>query len=269
MKDINAFLQKERYTFADLCRIMEILRSEHGCPWDREQNHKSIRNNFIEETYEVVEAIDNEDTVLLREELGDVLLQVVFHAQIKAEESEFNIDDVTAGICKKLIMRHPHVFASTKAQTSKEVLHNWEEIKKEEKKRKTTADSMRSVPPMLPALMRAQKVGASAAKIGFDFPTANDAAAKIYEEADETKEALLHGDIERLTEEIGDLLFAVTNTARISGVDSERALNLATEKFINRFEKTERKASEIGADFSKMTLEEMDILWEKVKSDEK
>ena len=164
---IEALLTKERYSFGDLVDIVEILRAPGGCPWDREQTHASIRKDFIEETYEVIEAIDKNDKALLREELGDVMLQVVFHAQIEREEGAFDVDDVANDICAKLIHRHPHVFGDVKAETSEKVLDNWEKIKGEEKSRVTVTDKLVAIPPMLPALMRASKVGKKAAC--FDF----------------------------------------------------------------------------------------------------
>lgn len=271
MDDVKKLAQKGSYDFSDLCDIMRILRSEGGCPWDREQDHKSIRNNFIEETYEVIEAIDTGDMKLLREELGDVLLQVVFHARMEEEAGTFDISDVANDICVKLISRHPHIFADVKADTSEAVLSNWEKIKKEEKSRRTVTDTLRSVPFMLPALMRAQKVGKSAAKVGFDFPDAAQAMKKVYEEAAETEQVMSGStpDAERLFEEIGDLLFAAVNVARLCGVDSESALSSAADKFISRFEKIEQKAANENRELSQMTLREMDLLWDRVKNNEK
>jgi len=262
-REIERILEKkENYDFYDLCAIMGILRGEGGCPWDREQTHESIKMNFIEETYEVAEAIDNKDADLLCEELGDVLLQVVFHAQMEREKGVFDIDSVTRKICKKLILRHPHVFSDVDASTAEAVLKNWDAIKAEEKHRDTAADKMNSVPPMLPALMRAQKVGKYAAKAGFDFDSAKAALLKVYEEADETEKALGTPDA---AEEIGDLLFSVVNTARLAGVDAEEALNNATGKFIKRFAATEAKITEDGKIMSDMTLAEMDLYWNGVK----
>ncbi|NLK39571.1 MAG: nucleoside triphosphate pyrophosphohydrolase [Clostridiales bacterium] len=270
--DIKTLLKKERYDFSDLVTIMAILRSEEGCPWDREQDHKSIRNNFIEETYEVIEAIDTDDIKLLREELGDVLLQVVFHARMEEELGNFDIHDVANDICAKLISRHPHIFADVTAKTSEAVLQNWEKIKQKEKSRETVTSNLRSVPFMLPALMRAAKVGKNAAKVGFDFPDAEGAMSKVYEELEEVRELLAKGEGESSTgldEEIGDLLFAVVNLARKAGVDGEAALNRATDKFICRFEKIEKRAAYEGRELAKMSLEEMDSLWDRIKMGEK
>ena len=255
-------LGKAKYDFADLCRVMEILRGEGGCPWDREQTHESIRKNFIEETYEVVEAIDTKDAHLLCEELGDVLLQVVFHTQIEREAGRFTIDDVTDGIVKKLIYRHPHIFADTTAETAETVLDNWDKLKAKEKHRDTVTASMRSVPRPLPALMRAEKVGKRAAKVGFDFATAADAAVKI---AEETNEVLTATDATR-AEEVGDLLFAAVNVARKCCVDPERALSGATDKFIDRFAAVEDAVRADGKRMEDLPLSVLDTYWDRVKA---
>ena len=255
-------LGKEKYDFTDLCRVMEILRGEDGCPWDREQTHESIRKNFIEETYEVVEAIDTKDAHLLCEELGDVLLQVVFHTEMEREAGHFTIDDVTDGIVKKLIYRHPHIFADTAAETADKVLENWDALKAKEKHRDTVTSSMRAVPRPLPALMRADKVGKRAAKVGFDFATAADAAEKI---AEETSEVLTATDATR-AEEVGDLLFAAVNVARKCGVDPERALSDATDKFINRFEAVENAVRADGKTMESLPLSALDAYWDRVKA---
>lgn len=258
-------LKKEKYNFDDLCTIMEILRGEGGCPWDMEQDHKSIRGNFIEETYEVIEAIDTENTDLLREELGDVMLQVVFHARMEEEVGSFNINDVANDVCKKLIVRHPHIFADVEADTSEQVLKNWENIKNQEKARKTTTQSLMSIPPSLPALMRADKAGEKAAKVGFDFSTAEEAIAKIDEEVAEFKEAVAKGDSVQVEEEFGDLLFSAVNSARKLGIDSEKALTFAVDKFISRFAEMESEITKNGGNVAEMTMEELDKVWEIVK----
>lgn len=257
----KALLNKERYDFGDLCDVMEILRAPGGCPWDMEQTHKSIRENFIEETYEVVEAIDTDDKTLMCEELGDVMMQVVFHAQIEAEQGGFTMEDVTTGVCEKLIYRHPHVFADTVADTSDEVLVNWDKLKNAEKHRETVTDSLRSVPKQYPALLRAQKVGKKAAKVGFDFACAEDAAKKITEETAE----LLSAKEEDRFEELGDLLFAVVNTARQYGISAEEALAKATDKFISRFAEVEEGVIKDGKDMTKLSLEELDTYWDAAK----
>lgn len=260
------FTIKENYKFEDLLKIMEILRSENGCMWDRAQDHHSIRRNFIEETYEVCEAIDNEDVDLLREELGDVLLQVVFHTRIEEEKGTFNIDDVADGICKKLIYRHPHIFGSVDVASTEEILNNWDELKKAEKGQESTTDTLNSVARSLPALIRAEKVQHKAAKVGFDWDDISGALEKVQEELDEVKRAA-NGDGD-LPEKIGDLLFAAVNVARFADTDPEGALNATTEKFIRRFSYVERAAAAQGKSMEDMTLREMDDLWNEGKSKE-
>ncbi len=260
---ISYLTKKQSYTFEDLIYVVEVLRSPVGCPWDIEQDHHSIRNDLIEEAYEVIEAIDTDNTELLREELGDVLLQVVFHAQIESESGSFGIDEVANDICKKLIHRHPHVFGEVVADTTDKVLSNWEKIKSEEKDRRTVTDKLRAVPPMLPALMRAQKVGKKASC--FDFANAEEVLLKLDEEAAELKEAIESGDGDAITEEVGDLLLTVTSLCRKLGVDSERALNGATDKFISRFERVERAVIERGGDIKSMSFEELDAIWSNIK----
>ncbi len=260
---IRTLLEKDKYFFDDLVTVVELLRSEGGCPWDIEQTHKSIRNDFIEETYEVIEAIDTENPELLREELGDVMLQVVFHARISEEDKQFTIDDVANDICVKLIHRHPHVFSDVVADTSAEVLKNWEAIKSEEKSRVTVTDKLRAVPPMLPALMRATKVGKKAKC--FDFPTAEDVMDKISEELVEVSEAMGEGNSEHIAEEIGDLLLSVTSLCRKLGVSAEEALNVATDKFIDRFERVENEVLVQNKEINSCSLEELDSIWDKIK----
>lgn len=251
------------YTFDDLVTVVELLRSEGGCPWDMEQTHKSIRNDFIEETYEVIEAIDTEDPVLLREELGDVLLQVVFHARIEQEQDVFGMEEVSNDICAKLIHRHPHVFGTVEVENSAEVLKNWEAIKGEEKQRITMTDKLRAIPPMYPALMRAQKVGKKAAC--FDFANADEVYQKLDEEIAEVKAAAVGGDQAAVEEELGDLLLTVTSLARKLGVKSEEALFHATNKFIDRFEKVENAVIEAGKDMETLTMAELDAIWDTIK----
>ena len=258
-------LAKDTYTFEDLRDVLRVLRAPGGCPWDMEQDHKSIRENFIEETYEVVEAIDAGDLDLMREELGDVLMQVVFHTQMEEEAGTFSMEDVTTEVCKKLIYRHPHVFADTVADTSAEVLVNWEALKNKEKSRETVTDTLLSVPKQYPALLRAQKVGKKAAKVGFDFPSPEEAAKKITEE---TAELLTATDETRM-EELGDLLFAVVNTARQYGISAEEALAKATDKFISRFSKVEEGVISDGKVMSELSLEELDSYWDKIKITDK
>lgn len=268
-KEINELKKKlteeEHHSFGSLLELVTVLRSAQGCHWDREQTHKSIRMDLIEETYEVIEAIDTDSPTLMCEELGDVLLQVAFHAELEREAGHFSMDDVTDGICAKLIHRHPHVFADVSADTSEKVLDNWDKIKKEEKGRKTAASSMESVPPALPALMRAQKVGKVAAKNSFDFPDTDSAFEKIGEETREVREALDSGDGERIAEELGDLLFAVVNVCRKAGVDAELALTRASDKFVRRFTEVERCVSEQNLTMPELKMEELDAIWDKIK----
>ena len=261
---VKALLAKERYSFEDLVDIMTLLRGEGGCPWDREQTHQSIRNNLIEETYEVIEAIDTENPELMREELGDVLLQIVFHADMAKEEGTFEIGDVTDEICKKLIHRHPHVFGDLVAETSGKVLEAWEAIKSEEKSRKTVTDKLTSIPHMFPALMRATKVGKKASC--FDFPDAESVMDKISEELVEVSEAMASGDKDAIAEEIGDLLLGITSLCRKLDVDAEKALSDATDKFIDRFSKVEEAVIAEGKDITQCDIYELDAIWTQNKS---
>jgi len=262
-ENVNMLLEKERYGFDDLVLVMRLLRGEGGCPWDIEQTHKSIRKDFIEETYEVIEAIDTDNPVLLREELGDVLLQVAFHSEIESEEGRFDIYDVTNDICAKLIHRHPHVFGEVKVSNSDDVLVNWDKIKGEEKHRETLTDKLRAIPPMLPALMRAQKVGKKASF--FDFETADQVFDKLYEEIEELREAMQSKNQDDIAEEMGDLLLTVTSLARKAQVDSELALTNATNKFIDRFEKVEKTVNSQGKNVEEMTMKELDEVWDGIK----
>lgn len=260
------FQQKDHYEIQDLLDIMKILRSPEGCPWDREQTHHSIRSNFIEETYEAIEAIDTEDRVLLQEELGDVLLQVIFHAQMEEETQSFTFADVVDGICKKLIIRHPHIFSDVTAHTSDEVLKNWDAIKMRTKSQRTQGQAMDSVSKALPSLMRSSKIQQKAAKVGFDWPDVKGAMEKIAEEMEELREAIEENDVQHQEEELGDVLFSVVNVARFLKIDSEHALSKACDKFVQRFSKVEQMANEKGLDMKEASLEELDALWEKAKT---
>lgn len=262
------FKQKKQYGMDDLLHIMELLRAPGGCPWDREQTHQSIRKNFIEETYEAVEAIDTGDTALLKEELGDVLLQVVFHTQMEHEQGRFSFDDVCDGICKKLILRHPHIFSDTLAATSAEVLRNWEDIKKQEKQHTTQTQVLSSVPRTLPALMRSEKIQHRAAKVGFDYPDAHRAFADMCSEVEELEQAMESGKQEAVFEELGDLLFSVVNVSRFVSVDAEHSLEKACDKFTARFEQVELLAGSRNIDMSKAGIDLLDILWQEVKNKE-
>ncbi|MFZ5974585.1 MAG: nucleoside triphosphate pyrophosphohydrolase [Bacillota bacterium] len=259
--------ERERFGFDALIAIMDRLRGEGGCPWDREQTHQSLRQYLIEETYEVLEAIDNEDDEALLDELGDVLLQVVFHARIAKEQGRFDDRDVTTAVCQKMLRRHTHIFGDAKAETPEDVLVNWEAIKRDEKKQETQAEVLKSVPRNLPALVRSEKVQGKAAQIGFDWDDALKALEKVFEEAREAGEELRRGESGRIKEEIGDLLFAVVNVARLAGVQSELALKAATEKFIDRFGHMEKLAGKEGSGLNGMPLSEMDALWDRAKKE--
>ena len=260
-----AFEFKDRYDINDLREIMTLLRSENGCPWDRVQTHDSIRTDFIEETYEVLQALDNNDTENLKEELGDVLLQVVFHSEIEREAGTFDFDDVCNDVCQKLVIRHPHVFADVSADTPEEVLKNWEAIKAETKGRKKAADSIESIPRALPALIRSRKVQKKAADYGFDWSEVSGALDKVSEELVEVSDAIAEGDQAHIDEELGDLLFAVVNVSRFTHTDAEQALTAATDKFAARFIVCEKLAQERGIDMKQCTLEELDKLWDEAK----
>ncbi|WP_165000679.1 nucleoside triphosphate pyrophosphohydrolase [Xylanivirga thermophila] len=253
----------ERFDLWHLVEIVDKLRSPGGCPWDREQTHESLKQCFIEETYEVLEAIDKADDDKLVEELGDVLLQVMFHTQIAKEQGRFDIIDVTTGVCKKMIGRHPHIFGDVYVKDADEVVTNWEAIKKREKEFTTHTQVLRDIPNNLPALMRSYKVQKKAALVGFDWDDIKDAFAKIDEELDELKEAYKQGQQNDIEAELGDILFAVVNVARFLKVQPEIALSSTVEKFINRFEYMEMHAKR---SLDEMTLDEMDELWNEAKS---
>ena len=260
------FQRKDHYNIDDLLEIMKILRSPEGCPWDREQTHESIRQNFIEETYEAIEAIDTKDTELLKEELGDVLMQVVFHALMEEEAGKFDFSDVADGVCHKLIIRPPHVFGNVVAADSDQVLKNWDAIKMETKAQKTQSEVMDSVSKALPALMRSQKVQKKAAKAGFDWEDISGALDKVSEETEELKQAIDNSSQEHCLEELGDLLFSVVNVSRFLDLDSEYALTVACDKFIDRFKSVEFLASQRGINMKEASLRQLDALWEEVKA---
>ena len=255
------FQYKDSYDVNDLVEIVRILRSPGGCPWDAEQTHESIRRDFLEESYEVAEAIDEGSTEHLKEELGDVLLQVALHTRIEEEQGTFNLDDVADGVCRKLIYRHPHVFGDVSVSGTGEVLTNWEALKRKEKHQATHTDALNSVARSLPALWRAEKVQKKAKKAGFDWPDVSGAVDKLSEELTEFKAAVSENS--NVEEELGDLLFSAVNAARFVKVDPEAALQKATEKFIARF----RRVEELAGDrpMEDMTLEELDKLWEQAK----
>lgn len=259
-------MEEKKYTLDDLVQVIRILRGESGCPWDRVQTHTSIRQDMLEEAYEAADAIDKGNMENLCEELGDVLMQVVFHAEIEAEKGGFTMEDVIRGICEKMVYRHPHVFGNgeVQADTPEQVLVNWEELKKKEKHTETQTEVMKAVPDALPALIRARKVQKKAADVGFDFYEAGGAFEKVQEEIRELEEAVrLQDGTEE--EEFGDILFALVNISRFLKINPEFALTKATKKFINRFEYVEKSALLQGKNLPDMTLEEMDLLWEEAK----
>ena len=261
------FPEKEKYDFADLRRVMRILRAPDGCPWDREQTHASIRNDLLEESYEVVDAIDRASNADLCEELGDLLMNVIFHADLAEDEGAFSFDDVVDGIVRKMVYRHPHVFGDVTAKTAGEVLSNWDTLKRAEKSQETYTDTLESVPRAFPALMRAKKVQKRAAKAGFDWPDATGAWDKLSEEMAELQAAQAAGDPAAVQEELGDLLFSVVNVSRFLKVDAEQALAAATDKFIGRFAAVEALAAARGVDMGTASLAELDKLWDEVKQD--
>ena len=251
--------------FNDLLEIMDRLLGEEGCPWDREQDHFSLKRYLIEECYEVLEAIDNKNEDELLEELGDVLLQVVFHAAIGKKEGYFNINDVIKSICDKMVNRHPHIFGDIEADTSIKVKQNWDEIKKKEKGYVSYVEELKHIGKNLPALLRAEKVQVKAAKVGFDFPNIEIAMDKVIEEISEVKSVYKGPNKAKILEEIGDLIFSSVNIARFLDIDPENALNYTIDKFISRFEQIEISAINSGKKLEDMTIYEMDCLWEKTK----
>ncbi len=265
MLHLNIDGKKEKFDFNEFIEIIRILRSPGGCPWDIEQTHKSIRNDFIEEVYEVADAIDRSSNTDLCEELGDVLLQIALHSQMACEEKAFDISDVIDTVARKMILRHPHVFGEVKVENSAEVLSNWDKIKMVEKSQTTATDTLKSVPAAFPALMRAAKVQKRAAKVGFDWEDYKGALQKIEEETAELKKAIEKDDKKEISEEFGDLLFSAVNLSRFLKVDSEEVLNSATNKFIDRFEKVENLATERGIDMKTASLTELDKLWDEIK----
>lgn len=259
------FVLKDKYNIDDLVAIIKVLRAPGGCPWDREQTHESIKKNFIEETYEVVEAINKQSTDMLREELGDVLLQIVLHSEMESENGNFSFDDVVNDIVQKLVVRHPHIFGEVVANNTAEALNSWDAVKLKTKGQKNQTESMLSVPRELPALMRAQKIQHKAAKIGFDWDNVGGAVDKLYEEIDELKTAMEQGKRFDIEDEFGDVLFSCVNIARFIDVDSEEALTASTDKFMSRFSLVEQMASEQGIDMKSSSIEELDRLWDKAK----
>lgn len=252
------FVRKPQYGYEDLLEIIRLLRSEDGCPWDKAQTHQSIRRGLLEEAYEAAEAIDNDDPVLLKEELGDVLMQVVFHADIESDAGRFTIDDVCDGVVKKLLFRHPHVFGSACEDSPESVPVSWDKLKRQEKGQKTVADSMDSVARSLPGLWRAEKLQSKAASAGFEWPDVQGALDKLEEEVAELRRAVEEGG--DVPEELGDVLFAAIKVGRFCACDPEDAVNGTCEKFIRRFRAVENGAAAQGREVSQLSLEEMTAL---------
>jgi len=257
------FEEKEMYSYADLLEMIRVLRSPDGCPWDRVQTHESLRRGMLEEAYEAVEAIDLKDPALLCEELGDVLMQVVFHASLAQDAGQFTMDDVVDGVVKKLLYRHPHVFGELQAHTPEQVLVSWDQLKRREKGQRSTADAMDSVARSLPGLWRAEKILSKAAKAGFDWPDAAGALDKLSEETGELREAVEQQS--NVSEELGDVLLAAVKVGLRAGVDPEEALSDACEKFIRRFRLTEEAAAAGGQALSELSGPELTALWKRVK----
>jgi tetrapyrrole methylase family protein / MazG family protein len=258
---------------AEAVRIMARLRAEGGCPWDRQQTHQTLKRSLVEETSELLDAIDDREDAALRDELGDVLLQVIFHAQIAADEGRFDVQDVAQNLCEKLVRRHPHVFGQAGAATADQVTAQWEEIKKLERKAKGKvpgADgALAGVPRHLPALARAHKIQDRAAKAGFDWPDSRGVLDKIEEELSEVRQAMAGGDQDEAREEIGDLLFAVAKLSRYLGHPPEEALHQTIRKFERRFTRMEQWLAEQGKTVESCGLAELEVLWKRAKQEER
>ncbi len=253
-------------SFQKLLDIMATLRSEHGCPWDREQTKDTLKKYLIEEAYEVIEALDEKDPEKVKEELGDLLFQIAFQCQLAKEAGEFGMEDVIKKISEKMIGRHPHVFGDAQFESSEEVLKQWEERKKEEGKQRESI--LEGIPRELPSLLKAHRVQSRAAKVGFDWEHLDDVSAKLYEELKEFGRAIERGGKEEIEEELGDILFSLVNVSRFLRVNPEEALKKTIRKFIARFHSIEKKAARSGRKLSEMSLEEMDKLWNEAKDEE-
>ena len=260
-----SFVCKERYNLADFVQLISFLRSEEGCPWDRVQTHESIRRNFIEEAYEAVEALDQGELSHMREELGDVLMQVLFHTDIERAAGHFDIDDVADAACKKLVNRHPHVFGTPEQRSAGQ---DWEAEKRRERGQTTVTEAMESVSRALPGLWWAEKLQGKAARAGYDWPDTETAFQKLPEETEELRAAIRSGDRDAMEEELGDLLFAAVKVGRFCGIDPEQAIRRSCEKFIRRFAGVEQAALDAGKRLEDCTLDEMLIYYQNVKNQE-
>lgn len=253
--------------FEKLVEIMTALRGEKGCPWDKEQTRESLKPFLVEETYEVLEAIDEGNPEKIKEELGDLLFQIIFHCQIAKERNEFDMNDVVRKISEKMIGRHPHVFGEATYETSEEVLKQWEERKKEEGKGRESI--LEGIPKELPSLLKAHRIQSRASRVGFDWKQVEDVVEKLDEELKEFREALERKDQQEIEDELGDVFFVLVNISRFVGVNPEDALRKTISKFISRFRYIEMKSAEAGKSLSGMSLEEMDALWDEAKGKEK
>lgn len=255
--------------FESLVEVIATLRGENGCPWDREQTHSSLKSTLIEETYETVEAIDSGNPDKLKEELGDLLLNIMLQAQIASENNNFDIYDVIDTLTEKLIRRHPHVFGDVNVENAEDVVKNWEAIKSQESGYEDRKSVLDGIPNALPALLRGQKIQKRAARVGFDWDNISDVVAKVDEELTEVKESLPTNDPEAIEMEIGDLLFAVVNLCRFIDLQAEETLRKSNRKFITRFKRMENELEKQGKTLTEQTLAELDEIWEEVKKDEK
>ncbi len=256
---------RKRFDMDDLVAVMKRLRAPDGCPWDKEQSHESLLTNLLEESYEFIGAVRDGDTAHMYDELGDVLLQVVFHAEIARQHGDFDIGDVTTAITGKMIERHPHIFGSVRADTSAQVLENWDAIKRKQRGIRSVSESMRDVSTGLSASMRAEKVQHKAAKVGFDFPDALSALGKVHEEAEEVRDCLVRQVDPEM--ELGDLFFSAVNVCRLCGKNPDIALHTSTDKFVDRFTKMENSVRKAGKSIEALTLSEMDVYWEAEKQE--
>lgn len=259
---MTASKQKTSEQFIQLLEIMEKLRT--SCPWDKEQSHQTLIPYLIEETYEVIDAIEREDNLHLREELGDLLFQIIFHSQIALEKNQFDMSGVLQDIIDKLTRRHPHVFGNTKVKDAQEVIHNWEQIKLAEKQQRG-ASLLSEIPASLPGLLKAYKLGKKVSKVGFDWPDLAGVLAKVQEEIQELEESIQTKKQDEIVAEMGDLFFSLVNLSRHLKINPEEALRQTNEKFIRRFEFIEKKLQEQKKQFQESSLEEMDILWNEAK----
>lgn len=262
--------EKKQNGLERLIAIVKRLRAPNGCPWDRKQTIKTLKPCLLEETYELLQAMDEDDNLTLhREELGDVLLQVVMQSEIRDEQGKFNLNDVANNVSDKLVRRHPHVFGDVKVDNAEQVLKNWEAIKQKEKDKAPDRSALDGVPPALPALLKAQRVQQKASNVGFDWKDSSGAIEKIDEELRELKEAIAEGNQDHIEEEMGDLFFAAVNTCRFIHVDAESALSRTTQKFSRRFRGVEAAVRKQGKSMKDCSLEELDQIWDKIKQEEK